>query len=343
MKVEPLLHCHVLLQGMQPEWAAEVPRLPGLEGLLALTASRQDFSGEAIAWLCAGGGKLAESLPAAPLSALGDALPATQGYWLRVDPVHLHLLRDSLVLADCSPFGLAADEAEALVATLNRHFVADGLQFVAPAPDRWYLQLAEPLALTTHVPAVAIGGDADAWLPRGADAMRWHGWINEAQMLLHEHAVNAAREERGQLPVNSIWPWGGGELPASVASPFHSVCADNVLARGLALAQGCVVQPLPAKAEEWQARISQPGAHLVVLDQLDTSAARQTPIRWQQTLQDLDARWLEPLLQRWKAGKLAGLHLHLAGMRKVASLTPQRSRRWQFWRKPPTLESLLHG
>ena len=38
--------------------------------------------------------------------------------------------------------------------------------------------------------------------------------MNEAQMILHTHPVNAEREARGMPAVNSVWLWGGGTLPA---------------------------------------------------------------------------------------------------------------------------------
>jgi hypothetical protein len=43
----------------------------------------------------------------------------------------------------------------------------------------------------------------------------WRHAINEAQMVLHAHPVNQARQAAGQPVVNSLWPWGGGRLPAA--------------------------------------------------------------------------------------------------------------------------------
>jgi hypothetical protein len=38
--------------------------------------------------------------------------------------------------------------------------------------------------------------------------------MNELQMLLFAHAVNASREERGLPPINVVWLWGfGSKLP----------------------------------------------------------------------------------------------------------------------------------
>jgi len=71
--------------------------------------------------------------------------------------------------------------------------------------------------------------------------------ITEAQMLLHEHPVNAAREAQGKVLANAIWPWGGGCLPAIAQRPrYRSVWSDDLLARGLAGAHGISTHALPA-------------------------------------------------------------------------------------------------
>jgi len=91
--------------------------------------------------------------------------------------------------------------------------------------------------------------------------MRFHALMNEAQMLLHEHPVNAGREARGELALNSIWFWGGGVIDASKARPFSTVVGDDPLTRGLALAAGIPARALPKDAgsmlaglgdEEWR-------------------------------------------------------------------------------------------
>jgi hypothetical protein len=59
-----------------------------------------------------------------------------------------------------------------------------------------------------------IGRNVDRWLGSGARLIR--RLQNEAQMLLHEHPLNAERERRGLLAVNSFWLSGAG-LPQPVS------------------------------------------------------------------------------------------------------------------------------
>src|SRR2546423_11819725 len=96
--------------------------------------------------------------------------------------------------------------------------------------------------------------------------MRFHALMNEAQMLLHEHPVNAEREARGEPALNSIWFWGGGVVDAAKPRPFSAVIADDPLARGLALAAGIPAHALPKDADSVLAALGDEGRALVVLD-----------------------------------------------------------------------------
>ena len=161
MKVKHLLHCHLLIKGVFPEMAAAAPRLPALESMLAFSLSREMTESGVDLWLCHRFGVARQNdLPVAPFAALGDGLVPDSQFWLHADPVHFHLLRDSITLADCVPFDLAMDEALQFVATLNQHFSNDGLRFFAPHANRWYLCLDTTPDIHTHPLAEAIGQDS---------------------------------------------------------------------------------------------------------------------------------------------------------------------------------------
>src|SRR5213083_3772553 len=163
---------------------------------------------------------------------------------MRADPVHLQVGRDSLGLADSASFEVSRSESEALVEALNRHF-GQTMLFHPLQPARWYVRLQKTPDMQTTPAAAARGAGIDDKLPSGTDAMRFHALMNEAQMLLHEHPVNAEREARGEPALNSIWFWGGGVIDAVNARPFSAMMADDPLARGLALAAGIPALALP--------------------------------------------------------------------------------------------------
>src|SRR5207302_134289 len=201
--------------------------------------------------------------PVAPYTLLADGGAPERHYWMRADPVHLSVSRDSLGMADALEVSRA--ESEALAETLNRHF-GPTMPFYPVRPARWYVRFDKAPELETTPAAAARGLAIDEKLPSGPDAMRFHALMNEAQMLLHEHAVNAGREARGELALNSIWFWGGGVIDASKARPFSAVIADDPLAQGLALAAGIPALALPQDAGSALAALAGEGRVLVVFD-----------------------------------------------------------------------------
>ena len=55
------------------------------------------------------------------------------------------------------------------------------------------------------------------------------------------------------MPINSVWFWGGGELPSKVRRPGEGIYARDPLVRGLACLAGAAVNPLPDNADDWRA------------------------------------------------------------------------------------------
>jgi hypothetical protein len=283
-------------------------------------------------WLCQAFGVLRQQdYPVAPLSAMTDGMDAGNGYWLRADPIHLAVERDQLILTESSTFALSQPESDHLIATLNQHFSVDGLRFYAPHPLRWYLRLEHPPAITTQPVYLVAGHNIHSNLPRGPEELRWRALINEIQMLLFEHPVNVARENRGAAPINSVWPWGGGTLPAVLNCPFDQVWANDALAAGLAMAGKAPLQPLPAHAADWLAQ-SHAGSHLLVLDSLRPAAFYGTPHIWRERLEQLEQHWFAPLERALRKGAIE-LTLHAPMPNGTLSFNASRSSLWKLWRR----------
>ncbi len=262
--------------------------------------------------------------PVAPYTLLADGGAPERHYWMRADPVHLQVGRDSLGLADSAAFDVSRAESEALVETLNRHF-GQTMLFYPVRPARWYVRLEKAPDMQTTPTAAARELAIDEKLPTGPDAMRFHALMNEAQMLLHEHPVNAEREARGEPSLNSIWFWGGGVIDASKARPFSIVVGDDPLARGLALAAGIPARALPKDAGSMLASLADEGVVLVVLD-----APREAQLRERRT--SLERDWFLPLLAALKSGRIGMLTLHLAAENRLLQVETVRSDLRYFWR-----------
>lgn len=321
-----------------PEEAAAL-RARALETALARADRHGEATADRGAWLCRAFGVASQrDWPVAPLMRAYDAgeAPADMGpaYFLRAEPVHLRADRARLVLAQRVD-DLTADEARALAADLDAHFAADGCALESWPAGRWYLRVPEAPHISTTPLARALGHSVQPLLPQGEDALAWHRLINEAQMLLHHHPVNAAREERGVPVVNSLWLWGGGTAPAPEPQDvlFDSVYADDALAHAAAHAAQRPGHALPANATALlEARAAQERT-LVILDAAERAAVQADPGAWQQALDGVDRAWIAPLLEALRGGRLTALTLVLpdAGNGIEAVLTRGAIRRW--WRR----------
>jgi hypothetical protein len=269
--------------------------------------------------------------PVAPYTLLADGGAPERHYWMRADPVHLRVGLDSLGLADSAAFDVSRAESEALVETLNRHF-GPTLHFYPMRPTRWYVRLEKAPDMQTTPATAARGVEIDEKLPSGPDAMRFHALMNEAQMLLHEHPVNAEREARGDLSLNSIWFWGGGVIDTAKTRPFSTVVGDDPLARGLALAAGIPARALPKDADSVLAALGDEGLALVVLD-----APREAQLRERRAALERD--WFLPLLAALKSGRIGMLTLHLAGENRLLHVETARSDLRYFWRRRKPLSA----
>jgi hypothetical protein len=163
--------------------------------------------------------------------------------------------------------------------------------------------------LLTLSPDRVAGQDIDPCLPCGADAARWHALLNEIQMLFHTHPVNAAREQRGAPPINSIWPWGGGRLPGQLQPRVTRLLADHPLATGLASHTAISRDAMPAAVGELLAGTGD-GCTLLVDDRLEWPMHYGDIEAWLEGLQVLEADWFVPLLAALRGGMLASLEIH---------------------------------
>jgi hypothetical protein len=218
----------------------------------------------------------------------------------------------------------APDEAAALVAALNAHFRDHGLHFHAGHDGRWYVHCDTPADLLTCPLADAAGGAIDACMPTGADSGRWRRTLNEAQMILHAHPVNAAREARGLLALNSLWLWGGGSAPLVTASARVHVWADDALARALAARCALPSDALPASAAAVHTR----GADaLVVLNPAHDAAA------WNAIGRD----WIAPCHAALRARRIRSLGIVATAAQQVRRYDITAAHLWRWWRRTPDL------
>ncbi|MEK8049302.1 hypothetical protein AACH10_03530 [Ideonella sp. DXS22W] len=236
--------------------AASTLALPHLERLLARLAPTHRDAGDELtlsppherAWALAAGWPVDAAtdglLPLAAAAARRDGLAVDDADaqdspgWGLLSPTHWHFGTEQASLMD--PAGLALDDADAreLFDALQSLFNDEGWQLLWGAPTRWYLRHASLATLPTASLDRVVGRNVDPWLTSHPLARPFRRRQAEAQMLLHTHPVNARREARGKLPVNSFWLSGTGR--ARPGQPGADWQADDRLRE-------------PALAEDWTA------------------------------------------------------------------------------------------
>lgn len=324
----------LFVPGLLGPWPAEAnppePHAPALRRMLArgdcLPLDPLGFEG-ALARLF---GHQGDALPWAALGLWGETGQRPEGYVLRLDPVHLKLgMTDAIVFGGPS-LALTMEEAQALAASLEAHFSELGWRITVAAPERWYLHTAQAFELITWPLTRALRRDAGLFKPTGADATRWLAWLTEAQMLLHTHAVNTAREAKRLPTINHLWPWGAGMLGALSfgGMDMTSVHADHPLARGLAHAAGLPVYEVPESFADLP--LSASGHVLIVLDDALWPWLSGDMEDWQATVEGLEARWLAPV---WRKLAWRGIESSVLEFATHQRWILKPIHRWRVWRR----------
>lgn len=168
----------------------------------------------------------------AALRYLGEADRRPDGWITAADPVHFETRLRHLAVRRLPSADLSGEDVSAIFATLQAELGGEyGLRFECVG-TRGYIRAAEPFATAAVSADVADGESPDAFALVHGDAGRYHRLLGELQLILHEHAVNGRRAETGRRPVNSLWLWGGGVLPAAMPSTLPRLIGDDALFRG---------------------------------------------------------------------------------------------------------------
>jgi hypothetical protein len=280
---------------------------------------------------------LAVPLPAAALRRLALHEDVEEADWLCLDPVRLNFHERSLIVDHPQNLRLTADEAAALAVSLAPTFSSLGHLEVLSA-EHWNLRLSA--AAPAFQPLTEAAGRAAAPLPLDAAYAPWRQALNEAQMVLHAHPVNQARAAAGLPVVNSLWPWGGGRLPApdsrSTAAAHDAFWSNDPVSRGIARLLQIEAAPLPASFKSSAAR-----RPLALFDAMEQPARSGDAIVWRDELARLEADWLAPALADLRSGRLGALRLVAPGEFAAAELLANRRGLWKFWRKPRALAELV--
>ena len=150
--------------------------------------------------------------------------------------------------------------------------------------------------------------------PRAA----WRRLSTEIEMLLHQHAVNEARQDSGAAAISSLWLSGGGDDANGRPVPYASI-------KGLP--RWALNWPLDAACD----------THLDAASQLSDFYFEQDWSSFRIALQGIDQR-LMVHLNALRAGEIGRLSVILSGEKWLREVTVKRADLYKFWRRGKAAE-----
>jgi hypothetical protein len=328
----PLVHEFVIVIAdlyIPEESAVDADRLPGLERVARFglrTVTQEGWR----AWLARSSGRsdLAAE-PAARVAALGAGDAGRSGFLWLATPLHLVTGLTSLHLEQRGLLRLPMTLLRALAEDFRKVFHDTGFT-LEPLMSGGFLLIGPAVPDTRTVePARCVGMDIGAALP-AAPALRQLG--AEIEIWLHEHPVNLARMARGQLPISTLWLWGGGAARrspgASAARGAHlteRVYGSDPYLDGLACALGAPAMGLPNTMDEV---LHAPARRLVIVVDLAASLEADRALGAAAALAAIDARWILPATRLVARGAVRSLRV-LANDRCLSLTRHDRLRLWR--------------
>jgi hypothetical protein len=329
MKVE-LRHWRIALPwlGEMSRPVEEGPAMPSLDWLLA-RADRSPARPAWREWLLEDAGlgdDVLQRFPAGPCVRAAWTGGLAAGCWACAAPVHLLAGLDHLRLAAPAPLPIEDDASAALAAGINEHLADSGFTLVSVPRRGWLCECPQDLDCDASEPAAAVGGNLRDWLPAGRDARRVRAWVNEAQMILHEHPLNEQRMAHGDPPVNSVWLWGFGLAGQRTGNTESILLTDDDWLKGLwRLHSGTALEI--AELDSSVAPTGVPGTtRIAIASRPQDRAAAERPSQ-------AVPRLLETVRTALESGTVARVSIHTGS--EVLDL--DRRARWRFWRRPKAL------
>jgi len=180
----------------------------------------------------------------------------------------------------------------------------------------------------THYPhpLSVLGRNVNSFIEQSRSVMPWYRLVNEFQMFMHQHPLNAQRLQQGRLPINSLWAWGAGPAPVVSAKPL--LYCDDPLLRRFGASLGMKLEPcskLQGDADLGDALI----VDLRLLQLLKTG----DDARLDELLLEIENQLLKPLMQ---ALQQRPVPLLLRAAYRLDFALGARAR-FKFWRRPGSL------
>lgn len=268
---------------------------------------------------------------AAPITLAYDMPEAQAGFWLRADPVLLQPSIDNLILLPANHLAITQAESDALIQSLNHHFVEDGMTFYAPTPDRWYVHCTVSPQIDFTALEEVVGRQIDVFLPAGEEALLWHRYLNEIQMLFYTHPVNEARALARQPLISSVWFWGGGQYPVPLQGAKRDIIytdKENIVQQAKVLGyQAALLKDKKDKCQDEE---------VWILTDLKGSLAKGGIAAWRNALTMMELQYLQTAYRALQSKHISKIELIVANDNLAYQIVNYRADKWRFWQKIST-------
>lgn len=232
-------------------------------------------------------------------------LPVSEGFWFLLQPVHIHVARDHLVLTDTERLDIRPEESEAFFAIATEVAQEYGLTLQYGNAQQWFVRADQWRELRTCTSAAASGHNIDIWMPRGDGERQWRQFQNEVQMRWHDHPLNQEREMRGLRTVNSVW---------------ISCGADRLL-------------PSFRTSAIWNGNAASDYQDTILIDTLSSHALNSDWGMWLEQMQTIDQQLFAPLLADIRSGKWQTVTILISDSRRLCELRCRKVPGWKFWQR----------
>lgn len=240
--------------------------------------------------------------------------------YVLVEPTHLRVDRDRLLIAETELLQLSEDESRSIIELINQHF-ANEITIYYLQDNLWLMGINADVSDLISYPIVdIIGENVDEFLPQGTPRLQLHRIMNEIQMLFFAMPLNQERSEDGLLAVNSIWLWD----KKLRALPFDHVS-------------------LISKSEQLRELItdiiqSTAAQNALIIDKAYYPAQYRDSFAWVSALHEIENNLLAGVYNQLKSGVINQLSIWLPSLNRTIEYKIRRCDLWKFWRKRSFIE-----
>jgi len=266
------------------------------------------------------------------------------GYWFLLNPVHLHIARNHLVLTDYRQLNLSEQDAHLLFEKAKALCNEVGVELVFGSATTWFLRADEWSDFLTPSPDAACGHNIEIWSAKGSKELAWRKLQNEIQMEWFIHPVQQQREERGEKAVNGLWLWAGASLSTGFKAEANSCRADTFLCPSWLSNGGLRATETSCAAESSLAREARSAGGVLAfqnpcytgptLQLLRSAALANDWGTWAALMIELERNCFKPLCAALKKREITQLHLHLSNSNTLLTIQTNSNAMKKFWRKP---------